>query len=123
MLQKLYFFESCINSVINQTYKNIEIIIIFDDGNKKDLKTLKSILKKTKKIKLIINSKNMGAGLSRNKAAKLAKGKYIAFLDSDDVWTRNKLKHQLAFMKKRKISISHTSYYIIDENNVKIGSK
>ena len=96
------FFERCISSVINQTYKNIEIIIIFDDGNKKDLKTLKSILKKKKKIKLIINSKNMGAGLSRNKAAKLAKGKYIAFLDSDDVWTRNKLKHQLAFMKKEK---------------------
>ena len=116
------FFERCISSVINQTYKNIEIIIIFDHGNKKDLKTLKSILKKKqKKIKLIINSKNLGAGLSRNKAAKLAKGKYIAFLDSDDVWTRNKLKHQLAFMKKRKITISHTSYYIIDENNVKIG--
>ena len=116
------FFESCISSVINQTYKNIEIIIIFDHGNKKDLKTLKSILKKKqKKIKLIINSKNLGAGLSRNKAAKLAKGKYIAFLDSDDVWTRNKLKYQLAFMKKRKITISHTSYYIIDENNVKIG--
>lgn len=118
------FFERCINSVINQTYKNIEIIIIFDDGNKKDLKNLKLILKKKqKKIKLIINSKNMGAGPSRNKAAKLAKGKYIAFLDSDDVWTRNKLKHQLAFMKKRKITISHTSYYIIDENDVKIGSQ
>ena len=118
------FFERCISSVINQTYKNIEIIIIFDHGNKKDLKTLKSILKKKqKKIKLIINSKNLGAGLSRNKAAKLAKGKYIAFLDSDDVWTRNKLKHQLAFMKKRKITISHTSYYIIDENDVKIGSQ
>ena len=110
------FIESQIDSIINQTYKNIEIIIIFDDGNKKDLKNLKLILKKKqKKIKLIINSKNMGAGLSRNKAAKLAKGKYIAFLDSDDVWTRNKLKYQLAFMKKRKITISHTSYYIIDE--------
>jgi len=118
------FFEQCVSSVINQTYKNIEIIIIFDAGKKKDLKILKSIIKKKqKKIKLIINSKNMGAGLSRNKAAKFAKGKYIAFLDSDDVWKRNKLKHQLAFMKKRKITISHTSYYIIDENNVKIGSQ
>lgn len=118
------FFERCIISVINQTYKNIEIIVIFDDNNKKELKNLKSILKKRqKRIKLIINSKNIGAGLSRNKAAKSAKGKYIAFLDSDDLWTRNKLKHQLAFMKKRKIKISHTSYYIIDENNKKIGSQ
>ena len=118
------FFEQCISSVINQTYKNIEIIIIFDAGNKKDLRNLKSILKKKqKKIKLIINSKNIGAGLSRNKAAKFAKGKYIAFLDSDDYWERNKLKHQLAFMKKEKIIISHTSYYIINENNIKIGSQ
>tara|TARA_B100000989_G_scaffold237821_1_gene184728 strand:- start:2037 stop:2795 length:759 start_codon:yes stop_codon:yes gene_type:complete len=118
------FFEQCINSVINQTYKNIEIIIIFDAGNKKDLRNLKSILKKKpKKIKLIINSKNIGAGLSRNKAAKFAKGRYIAFLDSDDYWERNKLKHQLAFMKKEKIIISHTSYYIINENNIKIGSQ
>ena len=118
------FFEKCLRSVINQTYKNIEIIIIFDAGNKKDLRNLKSILKKKpKKIKLIINSKNIGAGLSRNKAAKFAKGRYIAFLDSDDYWERNKLKHQLAFMKKEKIIISHTSYYIINENNIKIGSQ
>ena len=118
------FFKKCISSVINQTYKNIEIIIIFDAGSKKDLRNLKSILKKKqKKIKLVINSKNIGAGLSRNKAARLAKGKYIAFLDSDDVWKRNKLKHQLAFMEKKKVTISHTSYYIIDENDVKIGSQ
>lgn len=117
------FFEQSINSVINQTYKNIEIIIVFDDGYKKDLKNLKLILKKKKKIKLIINSKNIGAGLSRNKAAKFANGKYIAFLDSDDIWKRNKIKNQLAFMEKRKIAISHTSYFIINENNVKIGSQ
>tara|TARA_B100001057_G_C22865679_1_gene956395 strand:+ start:4462 stop:5220 length:759 start_codon:yes stop_codon:yes gene_type:complete len=122
--QNFIFFERCISSVINQSYKNLEIIIIFDDGSKNDLRYLKSIIKKKqKKIRLIINSKNMGAGLSRNKAAKYAKGKYIAFLDSDDIWKRNKLKHQLAFMKKNKITISHTSYYIIDENNVKIGSQ
>tara|TARA_B100000963_G_C22589185_1_gene654638 strand:- start:36 stop:794 length:759 start_codon:yes stop_codon:yes gene_type:complete len=118
------FFEQCINSVINQTYKNIEIIVIFDAGNKKDLRNcLLNLKKKQKKIKLIINSKNIGAGLSRNKAAKFAKGKYIAFLDSDDIWKQNKLKHQLAFMKKRKLKISHTSYYIIDDNNMKIGSQ
>ena len=107
------FFKKCISSVINQTYKNIEIIIIFDAGSKKDLRNLKSILKKKqKKIKLVINSKNIGAGLSRNKAARFAKGKYIAFLDSDDVWKRNKLKHQLAFMEKKKLQF-HIPHIIL----------
>ena len=69
------FIYDAVLSISNQTYKNIEIIVIFDDNNKKELKNLKSILKKRqKRIKLIINSKNIGAGLSRNKAAKSAKG-------------------------------------------------
>lgn len=122
--KRLKFIEQSINSVLNQTHKNLEIIIVFDDNNKIELKKLRSILnKKKKKIKLLINSKNIGAGLSRNKAAKFAKGKYIAFIDSDDVWKNNKLKAQLAFMRKFKLRISHTSYYIIDENNKKIGSR
>jgi len=122
--KKIKFFEQSLNSVLNQTYKNFEVIVIYDDKNIKDLYKIKLILKKKqKKIKLIINNKNLGAGPSRNKAAKLAVGKYLAFIDSDDLWMPNKLKSQLQFMKERNLKISHTSYLIIDEKKKIIGKR
>ena len=82
---------------------------------------LKTLKKRDKRIKLVINSKNIGAGMSRNKAIKLSKGKYLAFIDADDLWHPEKLRLQLNFMIKNKLSISHTSYNIIDKNSHKIG--
>ena len=65
--------------------------------------------------------KNIGAGKSRNKAIKLSKGKYLAFIDSDDLWHPDKLKIQVNHMIKNKVLISHTSYNIIDKNNSLVG--
>ena len=121
--KKKKYIELAINSVIQQTYKNFELIIIYDDENKEDLNFLKKIIKKDKRIKLHINKKNLGAGRSRNKGIKLSKGSLIAFLDSDDLWIRNKLKKQIIFMKKNAIDISHTSYHIINSDNKIIGSR
>jgi len=121
--KKKKYIELAVNSVIQQTYKNFELIIVYDDENKEDLNLLKKIIKKDKRIKLYINKKNLGAGRSRNKGIKLSKGSLIAFLDSDDLWTRNKLKRQILFMKKNLIDISHTSYHIINSNNKIIGSR
>ena len=67
-----------------------------------------------------MNKKNIGAGLSRNKAIKLAKGNYIAFCDADDLWNNKKLEIQLKFMKDNQFSFSHTSYNIINEKGKKI---
>lgn len=116
--KKKYFLKT-LQSIFMQTYKYYEIIIIYDDQCKDDLKYIKLIKRKYKqyKIKIIINKKNLGAGLSRNKGIKESKGKYIAFIDADDLWKKNKLKKQLNFMKKNHYIISHTSYSIIDENN------
>ena len=121
--KKKEYITSSINSVLKQSYKNLELIIIYDDSNHEDLITLNKLKKKDKRIKIFINKKNIGAGLSRNKGIKLSKGKFIAFLDSDDLWSSNKLKKQIFFMKKNKIKISHTSYYIINYNNKIIGQR
>ena len=121
--KKKEYIISSINSVLNQTYKNLEIIIIYDDLNKEDLNLLKKIKKKDKRIKICINKKNLGAGRSRNKGIKLSKGIFVAFLDSDDLWKKNKLKKQIFFMKKNGINASHTSYTIINSNNKIVGSR
>ena len=119
--RKLNWINQTLKSVFSQTYKNYEIIIIYDDKNKYDLNKIKKITR-SKNIKLIVNKRNIGAGLSRNIAAKKAKGKFLAFIDADDLWDKNKLKNQLKFMKKNKLKISCTSYSIINKKNKVIGN-
>lgn len=118
--KKKKFIKQTINSVLNQTYKKFEVIIIYDDDKLSDLDYLRKIVSLDKRINLIINKKKLGAGLSRNKGIKSSKGKYIAFLDSDDYWSKNKLKTQIAFMDVNKHIISHTTYQIVNQNNEKI---
>ena len=88
--KKKKFIEKTINSIKSQTYKNIEIIIVYDDEDYSDLKFIKKIKNRDKRIKLIINKKTLGAGKSRNIGIKNAKADYIAFLDADDFWTKKK---------------------------------
>ena len=102
--------KKTILSALNQTYKNVEIIVVNDNPSIKKINKLVNI--KNKRLKFINNKVNLGAGLSRNKGINFSKGKYIAFLDSDDLWKKNKLYLQLMFMKKNRCVASHTSYYI-----------
>ncbi len=115
------FFAQTIKSVNEQTYQNKEIIVIYDDNDHEDLSFVREIIKKNKKSRLIINKKNLGVGKSRNKGIIKSKGQYIAFLDSDDFWSKNKLKYQINFMKKNNLSATFTAYNIVNENNKKIG--
>ena len=119
--KKNFFFLKTLKSVINQTYKNFEIIIVYDDPSRIDLEYIKEIIKFNKKITLLTNKKNLGAGYSRNVGIKYSNGRYVAFLDADDVWHSKKLEIQIKFMKKYNVNFSHTSYKIIDEKDNLIG--
>jgi teichuronic acid biosynthesis glycosyltransferase TuaG len=116
----LKYLFLALNSIFLQTYKNFKILIIYDDEDTSDLLHIKKFISKNEikqkfSIQIIINKKNLGAGFSRNIGIKFSKSKYVAFIDSDDVWHKNKLKLQLNFMNKYRIPISHTSYNVINE--------
>ena len=124
-LEYLFF---ALNSVFEQTYKYYKILLIYDDESKVDLVKIKNFLKSKFKrklpfIKIKVNKKNLGAGFSRNIGIKKSNTKYVAFLDSDDIWAKNKLKIQIELMEKTKQVFSHTSHYIIDKKNKIISSR
>lgn len=112
--KKKKFIKESIKSVLDQSYQNFEIIIVYDDMDHQDLPYLNKIKNFDKRINLIINKKNMGAGISRNIAIDYSKGNFIAFLDSDDIWKKSKLEKQVEFMKQNSLIASHTSYDIIN---------
>ena len=120
--KKSLFFEKTINSILKQTYKNYEIILIYDDNDKTEISWVKKILQKVSKFKIIINKKNIGAGLSRNKGINCAKGKFIAFCDADDLWHKDKLRTQIDYMQKQKVNFCHSSYKVINYYGKIIGN-
>jgi glycosyltransferase involved in cell wall biosynthesis len=117
--KKRNFFKESFISVKNQSYKNIEIIVIFDDNNHDEFKFVQSIINNNKKTILIKNKKNKGVSYSRNLGINKSSGNYIAFIDADDVWLKNKLSKQINFMKKNSLDFSCTSYSVINESGKK----
>jgi len=121
--KKKKFVDQSISSVLNQSYSNIEIIIVYDDEDKSDLEYLRKIYNSNKKIKIIVNKKNIGAGFSRNRGIRESKGKYVCFIDSDDIWKKEKIENQINHMRKNNYKISHTSYEVINDKNEIIGNR
>ena len=109
------FIAESIQSVINQTYKNWELIIV-DDCSTDNTDEIVSFYK-DQRIKYLKNEKNSGAAITRNKALREAQGEWIAFLDSDDLWAPEKLEHQINFMKNNGYNLSFTEYEKIDEES------
>lgn len=115
------FLPYTINSALNQTYKNFEIILINDCSNDNSINIIKKY--KDKRIKLLNNTKNLKVAKTRNNGIKTAKGRYICFLDADDIWYKNKLEKQIKFMKKTKCEFSFTSYEFANEDGKPNGKK
>ena len=108
------FLNQTLNSIIMQTYKNWKLIIIDDCSDDKTKNILKKY-SKDKRIKIFWLKKNNGAGFCRNYGIKNSKSPYVAFIDSDDVWKKNKLEKQIIFMKKNNFSFSYTNYETFGE--------
>ena len=121
--KKRDFISGTIESVLKQSYKNFEILIIYDDSSDTDYSFIKEIKKKDSRIAIIRNINKLGAGVSRNLGISKSKGNYIAFLDADDTWHIDKLEKQINFMKKNNYSATHTSYSIVNENKDVIGKR
>jgi teichuronic acid biosynthesis glycosyltransferase TuaG len=104
-----HFLEETINSILNQTFKNWKLIIVDDGSNLNDKKILQKY-RNYNKINIIFLKKNKGAGFCRNLAIKHSKGDYLAFIDSDDIWYKNKLLDQIKFMVKNNYQFTYTNY-------------
>ncbi len=109
------FIESTIESVVNQTYDNWEMIIVDDVSTDNSVEIVEEIAKNDTRIKLYKSEVNGGAAVARNKALQHAKGRMIAFLDSDDIWLPSKLEIQVKFMLENNYPISFTSYEVMNE--------
>lgn len=117
------YIRETLESVINQNYKNIEIIIIDDCSTDNSMEIVKKYQKIDLNIKVEIMKSNQGAAICRNRGIELAKGEYIAFLDSDDLWNENKISKQIKFMEENNYNFSFTGYEHIDESSNKLGIK
>ncbi len=112
------FIKETIESVLNQTYENWELVIVDDCSNDNTEEIVESF--NDKRIKYHKLEKNSGAAVARTTAMKMAIGNYMAFLDSDDLWKKEKLEKQLEFMKKNNYNFTCTAYEQIDEEGNKL---
>ena len=116
------YISDSIKSVLAQTYKNWELIIV-DDCSTDNTDEIVGEFLSDERIRYLKNEKNSGAAVSRNYALREARGKWIAFLDSDDLWLPEKLEKQLAFMAENGYKFSYTEYSVIDSDSNRTGVK
>jgi teichuronic acid biosynthesis glycosyltransferase TuaG len=109
------FIEETIQSVFDQTFEEWEMIIVDDNSSDDTVSIAKRFAKEDSRIKIIELSENSGPATARNVAIELSRGRYIAFLDSDDLWDPVKLERQIGFMKRKNSAFSCTYYSLMNE--------
>lgn len=115
------FISSTIQSAISQTFCSWEMILVDDCSSDNSIELVNNFSAHDSRVRVISMAENSGAAVARNTAIEAARGRYIAFLDSDDVWLPRKLETQLAFMKKRNIAFSYAAYEKINEFGQPLG--
>src|SRR5690606_30744980 len=109
------FVAETIESILAQSYKEWELIVVDDCSSDNGVKIVQEYSERDSRILLKSNNKNLGPAITRNKAIEFAKGEYIAFLDSDDLWSPDKLQEQITFMKSNGYPFTFTYYNQITE--------
>ena len=115
------FVAETIESILAQTFQDWELLITDDCSSDNTLEIVAAYAEKDQRIKLFRLETNSGAGAARNNSLRQATGRYIAFCDSDDRWTPDKLQKQLVFMSEKDCAVSYTGYYLCDEAGEKTG--
>lgn len=115
------FIEESILSVLNQTYSNWELLICDDNSSDNSKEIIQHYQNSDQRIRLVTNQYSKGAPGARNSCIDQARGRYIAFLDSDDIWMPDKLRKQLNFLKENNLSFVYSYYKTINENGNEIG--
>ena len=111
------WLERTIKNIEEQTYKNIELIMVDDGSKDKSIEIINKYL--NEKVKLVMLKENKGAAIARNEGLKIASGRYICFQDADDLWEKSKIEKQIKFMKKIDCAFSYTGFEYIYKNRRK----
>lgn len=117
------FIDDTIKTVQNQTYKNWELILVNDCSTDNGINIIKKYIDKDERMKLINLEQNSGTATARNVGIKNAEGRYITFLDADDLWDKEKLEKQVKFMQKENYAFTFTGYQFTNELGEPTGKK
>lgn len=117
------YLRETLQSVLEQTYTDIEIVLVDDCSTDKSADIIHDFQQRCSKIVYFCQPKNMGAGAARNKALELATGQYVAFLDSDDIWLPEKTSRQLELMKNKQSPFAYAAIEMMDEHGKTIKEK
>lgn len=117
------YIEETLDCVRAQTYTNWELLLIEDCGPDRSRQLIEEYIRRTgdRRIRLLTHPTNLGAARARNLGVNEAQGRYLAYLDADDLWVPEKLERELAFMKEQKAAFVFTGYEFADENGVGTG--
>ncbi len=107
--------SEAIASVLGQSHENLELLVIDDASEDDSLERIKDF--KDPRLHCLRRAENGGAGKARNEGIQKARGRYIAFIDADDIWLEDKLAEQIRFMRNENCPFTYTDYYLMDENS------